>query len=166
MDSVKKVIDLKEIEFTEEQLSNLSEIGQQLFEDENDPRSVSYVRKLQRPKINWFVISLWLLVPVIVLIMIGCLMNYYEVRTLYIVMILAGLFLIYSLVMAKRAVICQIKIYQRYASDALRNKCRFEPSCSEYMILSIEKHGLIKGIKQGIRRLKRCKVGDGGYDYP
>ncbi|MBE6586778.1 MAG: membrane protein insertion efficiency factor YidD [Ruminococcaceae bacterium] len=66
----------------------------------------------------------------------------------------------------KRVVICSVHIYQRYAPDSIRNKCRFEPSCSEYMILAIEKYGLFKGVIKGIDRLKRCNTNDGGFDYP
>lgn len=43
--------------------------------------------------------------------------------------------------------------------------CRFTPTCSEYMIEAINQYGVIKGIKLGIRRLKRCRpYGDMGYD--
>ncbi|MBQ4067291.1 MAG: membrane protein insertion efficiency factor YidD [Clostridia bacterium] len=66
----------------------------------------------------------------------------------------------------KDAAICCVKIYQRYAPAAIRNRCRFEPSCSEYMILSLEKYGLFKGLKKGFNRMHRCNANDGGYDYP
>ena len=43
--------------------------------------------------------------------------------------------------------------------------CRFTPTCSEYMIEAIYKFGIIKGIKLGIKRIKRCRPnGDYGYD--
>lgn len=43
--------------------------------------------------------------------------------------------------------------------------CRFTPTCSEYMIKAIEDYGIIKGIKLGIKRIKRCRpFGDYGYD--
>jgi putative component of membrane protein insertase Oxa1/YidC/SpoIIIJ protein YidD len=34
------------------------------------------------------------------------------------------------------------------------------------MILAIQKYGLIKGIKKGVRRIKRCHYPNGGIDYP
>lgn len=34
--------------------------------------------------------------------------------------------------------------------------CRMEPSCSEYMILSVEKFGVSRGIFKGTRRILRC----------
>ncbi|MDE7445926.1 MAG: membrane protein insertion efficiency factor YidD [Lachnospiraceae bacterium] len=73
------------------------------------------------------------------------------------------LYIIFSL---KRILICLVRIYQRFAPSSLRMKCRFEPSCSQYMILALEKYGAFKGLKLGIKRLTRCKVGNGGYDYP
>ena len=45
------------------------------------------------------------------------------------------------------------------------NMCRFTPTCSEYMIEAIENYGVIKGLKLGIKRIKRCRPhGDYGYD--
>ncbi len=35
--------------------------------------------------------------------------------------------------------------------------CRFQPTCSEYMCEAIEKYGVIKGIKLGIKRIERCR---------
>jgi putative membrane protein insertion efficiency factor len=59
-----------------------------------------------------------------------------------------------------------IRFYQKMAPKALRESCRFVPSCSEYMILAIEKYGCLKGIYKGFNRLLRCKVPNGGIDYP
>jgi len=59
-----------------------------------------------------------------------------------------------------------IKFYQKTAPKRIRESCRFEPSCSEYMILSLEKFGFFSGIRRGIQRLKRCKPPYGGIDYP
>ena len=43
--------------------------------------------------------------------------------------------------------------------------CRFTPTCSQYMIDAINKYGTFKGIKLGLKRLKRCRPGGGfGYD--
>ena len=49
---------------------------------------------------------------------------------------------------------------------ASRLKCVFEPSCSEYMILAVNKYGLVRGVIKGIRRLLRCHPPNGGKDYP
>lgn len=66
----------------------------------------------------------------------------------------------------KKTIIKSIRLYQRYAPARIRNQCRFRPSCSEYMILSIHTYGLRNGIRKGIRRIKRCHPPNGGIDYP
>ncbi len=43
--------------------------------------------------------------------------------------------------------------------------CRFKPTCSEYMIESLEYYGTIKGLFLGIKRVLRCHpFGKYGYD--
>lgn len=66
----------------------------------------------------------------------------------------------------KKVVVWLVLAYQRYAPEKLRASCLFTPSCSEYMLLAIEKYGLYKGICKGIRRLLRCHRPNGGVDYP
>lgn len=157
---------MKSIEFSEEQLNNLNDIAQQLFTDENDPKSYCYIKKLNRPKIHWLKILLFFF-SIIVGIIISFYTTYFLSKSTLFSSAISGiiLFLVLSL-SAKKIIIHLIKIYQRYAPTSVREKCRFEPSCSEYMILAIEKHGLIKGVKKGINRLKRCNINNGGYDYP
>lgn len=59
------------------------------------------------------------------------------------------------------------KIYSYfYAPYEVRSTCLFVPNCSEYMVLAIEKYGLIKGIRMGLARFNRCKPPYGGVDYP
>lgn len=158
---------MKEVIFSEEQLHNLNEVGKELFKDEQDPRSSAYIRKLKRPKISVIkVILFYILFPALVLTALIVVLKYLGLSTTTIVVIVANILLAYILLTTKRMFICAIRIYQRYAPDSLRNKCRFEPSCSEYMILAIEKYGLIKGLQKGICRLKRCNIDGGGFDFP
>ena len=43
--------------------------------------------------------------------------------------------------------------------------CRFQPSCSQYMLDAVEKHGPIRGGWRGIKRICRCHpFGGSGYD--
>lgn len=45
------------------------------------------------------------------------------------------------------------------------NLCRFTPTCSEYMIQSINKYGVKKGLKLGLKRIAKCHPhGEYGYD--
>jgi len=34
------------------------------------------------------------------------------------------------------------------------------------MIIAIQKYGIINGIILGIKRIQRCRIPNGGYDYP
>lgn len=158
---------MKEIIFTEEQLQNLDEIGKDLFRDEQDPRSSSYIRKLKRPKVSLIkTLLLFIFLPAVVLAAIIVLLIKLGLPETTTFLIAAVILLAYIFLTTKRMFINVIKLYQRYAPDSLRNKCRFEPSCSEYMILAIEKYGLIKGIQKGIERLNRCNIDGGGFDFP
>ncbi len=57
----------------------------------------------------------------------------------------------------KKLLILLIKFYQIAISPMLGPyKCRFTPSCSQYMIEAIEKKGLLKGFFCGILRVLRC----------
>jgi len=58
-----------------------------------------------------------------------------------------------------------IKAYQYIFRPILGNHCRFSPSCSEYMQEAIQRHGVIKGIIMGLKRILRCAPWSlGGYD--
>jgi putative membrane protein insertion efficiency factor len=60
-----------------------------------------------------------------------------------------------------------IRVYQVTLSPLLGPACRFEPTCSRYMIGSIQKYGLMRGVGRGIRRLLKCHPWHpGGYDPP
>ena len=68
---------------------------------------------------------------------------------------------------ARYILIPLIRLYKRALSPLLGNVCRFEPSCSRYMIGALKKYGLLKGSYLGIRRVLRCHPWHpGGYDPP
>ncbi len=61
--------------------------------------------------------------------------------------------------------IAVLRGYKRWLSPLLPSACRFYPTCSEYMAEAIGKHGVLKGIWLGVRRLGRCHpFRAGGYD--
>lgn len=59
-----------------------------------------------------------------------------------------------------------IKAYQNIVSPFLPKVCRFNPSCSNYTIQAIEKHGVFKGIGLGIWRILRCNPFSAGGEDP
>ncbi len=64
----------------------------------------------------------------------------------------------------KKICIYLIRAYQVTPMHS-HSMCRFTPTCSEYMIEAIDKFGVIKGIKLGIKRILRCHPkGEFGYD--
>ena len=66
----------------------------------------------------------------------------------------------------KRFAIGAVLCYKAFAPLDVRRSCRFEPTCSTYMIMAIQKYGLVYGVMKGIHRLLRCKPPNGGVDYP
>ena len=58
-----------------------------------------------------------------------------------------------------------IRFYQYALSPLLGKRCRFFPSCSEYAIEAIRRHGVVKGLWLATRRIGRCHPWHpGGYD--
>jgi putative membrane protein insertion efficiency factor len=63
--------------------------------------------------------------------------------------------------------ILAIRGYQGAISPLLGPVCRFEPSCSHYMIGALRRYGVVKGLWKGTGRLLRCHPWHpGGYDPP
>lgn len=54
-----------------------------------------------------------------------------------------------------RAMIAAVRGYQRLAAGSTP-RCRYWPTCSQYMIEAIELHGALRGGWLGARRLARC----------
>ena len=58
-----------------------------------------------------------------------------------------------------------IKIYQWIISPILKSNCRYLPTCSEYAILSLQEHGVIKGLYFTLKRIFSCHpYGGSGFD--
>ncbi|NPD82554.1 membrane protein insertion efficiency factor YidD [Prevotella sp. PINT] len=65
----------------------------------------------------------------------------------------------------KWLLLAPIWFYQHAISPFTPSACRFTPTCSEYMRQAIIKHGSVKGLWLGIRRILRCHPwGGSGYD--
>jgi putative membrane protein insertion efficiency factor len=58
-----------------------------------------------------------------------------------------------------------IKIYRLFISPLLGKNCIYTPSCSEYGIIALRKHGIFKGSFLTAKRILRCNsLFRGGYD--
>jgi len=58
-----------------------------------------------------------------------------------------------------------LRLYKRWISPLLPSACRYYPTCSEYMLAAVEKHGVLKGVWLGLKRLFRCHpFHAGGFD--
>ncbi|MDE6309884.1 MAG: membrane protein insertion efficiency factor YidD [Muribaculaceae bacterium] len=61
--------------------------------------------------------------------------------------------------------ILPIRFYQQCISPMLPGACRFTPTCSQYAIEALRKHGPLRGLWLAIRRISRCHPwGGSGYD--
>ena len=68
--------------------------------------------------------------------------------------------------MIRKLLIVPIRFYQLVISPMIGPRCRYYPSCSEYMIQAIRIHGPIKGLGLGAWRILRCNpFSNGGIDH-
>lgn len=68
---------------------------------------------------------------------------------------------------ASAVLIAGVRGYQYCIRPLLPPSCRFEPGCSEYMILAVRKYGPVVGAAKGVWRICRCNpLCRGGYDPP
>lgn len=134
---------------SENELHDLKTIGQRLYDMQS---SVEYL-PLVRPKH-----TIWKALLIFVGFVAMCL--------------LIPLFPPYSWFIPFFYIICTIKlfivatvrIYQQYAPDKVRWRCRCRPSCSEYTIKAIQRHGVLRGGKMALRRIRGCGVRIRGDD--
>ena len=64
-----------------------------------------------------------------------------------------------------RLAVLMVRGYQVTVSPLLPSACRYQPSCSAYMIEAVERHGALRGVWLGARRILRCHpFARGGYD--
>jgi putative membrane protein insertion efficiency factor len=65
----------------------------------------------------------------------------------------------------KKLLIALIKFYQKWISPMKPPTCRFYPTCSQYAIDAIKRHGSIKGTILAMKRILKCHpFHPGGYD--
>ena len=68
--------------------------------------------------------------------------------------------------MFSRIIIFLVCVYRVTLGPLMGGHCRFHPTCSQYMIDAVRKHGAWRGAWRGIKRVCRCHPFSrrGGYD--
>ncbi|MBP7821307.1 MAG: membrane protein insertion efficiency factor YidD [Saprospiraceae bacterium] len=67
--------------------------------------------------------------------------------------------------MIQKLLILIVRFYQMSISPLLPQACRYQPTCSQYMIDAIKEWGVFKGTWLGLRRIGRCHPwGASGFD--
>lgn len=121
------------------------------------------VREIRvRDLITYFYLSL----VAVILLITGFVFTLIFVRSLWIRLAAILVFLAALYFVTMRLTIGCVLMYKAYASLEVRGRCRFEPTCSTYMIMAIRKYGLFRGVVKGVKRYRRCKPPNGGVDYP
>lgn len=65
----------------------------------------------------------------------------------------------------RKIFILPIRFYQLSISPLFPSCCRFTPTCSQYAIEAIMRHGIFRGSWLALRRILRCHPwGGSGYD--
>lgn len=67
--------------------------------------------------------------------------------------------------LAARLLRLLVKGYQWFLSPLFPPSCRYEPSCSQYALEALARHGALRGTWLAVRRISRCHPwGGSGYD--
>lgn len=56
----------------------------------------------------------------------------------------------------KQLLTALIRLYRRWMSPLLPRSCRFHPTCSEFALEAIGRHGALRGSLLAARRIGRC----------
>ena len=65
----------------------------------------------------------------------------------------------------KTVLIALVRFYRYAISPMLGRNCRFHPTCSEYAIEALERHGALRGGWMAAKRVGRCHpFNSGGYE--
>ncbi|MCC6928336.1 MAG: membrane protein insertion efficiency factor YidD [Gemmatimonadaceae bacterium] len=65
----------------------------------------------------------------------------------------------------RHVAIALVRIYQMFIGPLVPAVCRFYPSCSQYAIEALEKHGAFRGTLLAAKRIARCHpLHPGGFD--
>jgi putative membrane protein insertion efficiency factor len=67
--------------------------------------------------------------------------------------------------MIARLIVALVWVYRVTLGPFMGGHCRYDPTCSQYMIDAVHKHGAMRGAWRGIKRIGRCHPwGGSGFD--
>lgn len=110
---------------------------------------------------QYFLLPLIIILAIIGTVILTC--HWYpEVPRIFFIVVGIGL----CLFLMRNFTIGLVLLYKAFAPMSIRDRCRFEPSCSTYMIMALQKYGFFVGVYKGLRRICRCHPPNGGEDLP
>ncbi len=69
------------------------------------------------------------------------------------------------MIWVRRIFLLPVFFYKGFISPLFPPVCRFTPTCSQYAVEAVMKHGIFKGSWLAVKRICRCRPGGGsGYD--
>jgi len=112
------------------------------------------IKRPQLAILDWCVVAgLWFILTLVSFTVF----SYYSLSGYFLVLTSIITSLALTLVVTRKSVIrVLVNSYQRRAPSQVRSLCAQTPSCSDYFLLSVNKHGVLKGGYCGWCRLKRC----------
>jgi putative membrane protein insertion efficiency factor len=67
---------------------------------------------------------------------------------------------------ARAVAVAPVRLYQRFVSPAIPQRCKYHPSCSQYAATAIRRYGILRGLVLSAWRLLRCNPwSHGGVDF-
>ena len=68
--------------------------------------------------------------------------------------------------MIRAVLVFLVRIYQAILSPLLPASCRFQPTCSQYAVEALTRHGAIRGSWLSLKRILRCRPGGPAGEDP
>ena len=150
--------DYTNVKITSQELEQLLHHDKNVIETILDKAGISQQipkRQISRPPVYWNHVILWFIA--ILFPVLGCIWVWLTVSfPLLFKIFLTGILLFIVWKALSHFALQLIILYQHYAPEEVRNRCKCYPSCSEYAKQAIQKYGFAKGLILGYRRFCRC----------
>lgn len=124
-------------------------------------------RRIERPDVSWSaaLARSFILIIIAIAAAIAAAAIWPESATAAPVAFESALAAAFLATMRSNAILA-IRLYQRYAPEQVRRRCMMLPTCSDYAIMAIRRHGTLRGLAMTRRRLLHRCDGTFTIDYP